>query len=139
MDVAIVSVIISGSVAMATVLLAPVLNLIVDTIKSHREAKAAKAEKIEKTTKELLAVVAEYQTDIHLEGKRQLETIYADILTKAYWWQYTITPFCNMDELEKIEKIRTILLDRAKVRGQESQMAVTAIMNVAQAIDQRRR
>jgi len=138
MDVAIVSVIISGSVAMATVLLAPVLNLIVDTIKSHREAKAAKAEKIEKTTKELLAAVAGYQ-DIRLEGVKQLETLYTDILTKAYWWKYTIIPFCNEDELEKVEKICTILLNRVKVRGPESQMAVTAIMNVAQAIDQRRR
>ncbi len=137
MDIALISVIVTGSVALGTVLLTPILSLVVDTIKWRREAKGSRAKKVEGATKDLLAVVAEYQTDIHLDGVRKLETIYADILTKGYYWQYAITPYCRETELAKVEKIRTVLLDRTKVRGQESNAIVKEILDLARAVDER--
>jgi len=137
MDIALISVIVTGSVALGTVLLTPILNLIVETIKWRREANASKSKKIEEATKDLLAVIAEYQTDIHLDGKRKLETIYSEILTKGYWWEFAITPYCKKDESEKVTQIRAVLTDRTKVRGQESNATVRDILDVARTVSRR--
>ncbi len=134
MDIALISVIVTGSVALATVVFTPLLNLLVDSLKWGREAKASKVGKVDEATRDLLAAIAEYQTDIHLHGKRGLEEIYSNLLTHGYWWEHAIIPYCGTEELRKLAQIRDTLLDRAKIRGQQSVATVQEILAVAHSI-----
>lgn len=134
MDIALISVLITGGVAISSVLLAPLMNLWVESVKARRDSKSASIKKVEETAKELLAALAQYQTDIHMTGKRPLEEIYADILSRGYWWELAVTPYCNKDEASRIVAIRDIYTDRTKTRGQMSMDAIKEILKVTQLV-----
>lgn len=107
MDVALAAVIVSGIVAISTVLLAPVLRLVIDSLSWRRQQKAERLKKAEDVSIEFLAMISAvgtvevYDVD-HAKFKSEL-------LAKSLEWERAIWEKSNKKERERIKALREML------------------------------
>lgn len=134
MDIALVAVIVTGAVAVSAVLLAPLLTLWIDSIQWRRQAKSGQAEKVEAAARDLLAAIAEYHAGPDGYPNRSREQVYADLLARGYWWDLSVSPFCDKEALGRVWAVRAILSDRESVVGPKSDETVNTILAVTQAV-----
>lgn len=126
--------IVTGAVAVSAVLLAPLLTLWIDSIQWRRQAKSGQAEKVEAAARDLLAAIAEYQAGPDGYPNRSREQVYADLLARGYWWDLSVSPFCDKEALGRVWAVRAILSDRESVVGPKSDETVNTILAVTQAV-----
>ena len=100
MDATIVSVIMSGVVAVAGILITPLMNLITERAKWSQERKAAEIESIDNSTIELLEKLAIFRA-----GRLQTQE-YIYLLGKYYAWERAVWPHCKDAEHKQVINLR---------------------------------
>jgi len=107
LDVAVVSVITSGIVAVAGLLFPLLMNFILDSRKWSREKKAAEAEKVDKASVTLLETLSIYRTrDAFMAAGRPEKAIHSDILSRYYAWERAISSHFRKTDFERIKQLR---------------------------------
>jgi hypothetical protein len=106
MDVAVVSVLVSGIVAVSSL----AVPIIVDKLRSSRERTAADLERVNTTTLDLLGELVHfrhwYQRDLEESSGRPIQQVYADLQRKHYAWERAIMPRLDEAGRDSVKKMR---------------------------------
>jgi len=113
LDVTIISVIVSGCVAVAALLAPLLVNFVSEERKWARERKAVQASRVDQSTMDLIQAVAplligswSYAQDA---TGRDWRPMYADLRGKYYAWERALWPHCNNGEREHLKEMRAKL------------------------------
>jgi hypothetical protein len=106
-DIAVISVITSGVVAVASMLFPLIINFLLDSQKWSRERKAAEADKIEKAAAELLDVLADFRSgDVLRATNRSPQMVFSQLLSNYYTWERTMWLHCKKSEQPRLLELR---------------------------------
>lgn len=103
-DVATVSVIVSGCVALGTIVIPPILNFIFNLMESGKSRKDVELGKIDQATEALLSALVLYRAMLVYSGT-QPEKL-ADLLGKCYAWEQTVWPHFKQIDPDRLTKLR---------------------------------
>jgi len=104
LDPSTISVVVSGLVAVATLLVVPLLNYLIDSRKWARERRVQTLESMTKSTVELLDVLSLFSS---LAFERAYDSDeYKAFRSKYYAWELTIWPHCQPADRERLRHLR---------------------------------
>lgn len=113
LDATVISVISSGCVAIAGIMLPMLVNLFNEHVKWSREQKSSRAKRIDSSSIELLDVLADFRSgNIAHATQRPIEEVYSNLLSKYYAWERTIGLYCKESEQERVRKLRAKFEER---------------------------
>ncbi len=106
MDVAVISVVVSGIVAICSL----AVPIIVDERRSNRERTAADLARVNTTTLDLLGALVHFrhwhQRDLEESSGRPIQQVYAELQRKHYAWERAIMPRLDEAGRESVKKMR---------------------------------
>lgn len=136
MNVELAAVLITGFVALATVLIAPIIRLATDRLAWGRKQKAERLQKVEDATRDLLTDLA----NIHMlaEDGTQLKEFQRDTWCKFLMWERSVWAKSRHDEREQIKVLRkTITRGSADSYREEFDPIVQKILDLTHNVTQR--
>jgi len=104
MDVALAAVIVSGIVAVSTVLIAPIIRLVTDSLAWRRQQKAERLKKVEDVTNELLSMLSAAKTEEIYDPQDQ--KFRSKLIATSLKWERAIWKKSNKKERERIKSLR---------------------------------
>lgn len=106
LDTATISVLVSGCVAIAGIMIAPLVGLVADWIKWRRGRQETEAGRIHQTTVELLDMLAGFQSLRSETAPQGHEPTLRNLLSKYYAWEIAILLYCKKADRNKLKELR---------------------------------
>jgi hypothetical protein len=113
-DIATLSVIISGAVALGALVISPVTALIVDWLKWRRENKSKESEVFTKSTVDLVTRLNYFRQNANYTegiGQNKFLVIYGELLKEYFSWERLGWNHCNKKEKELVLEFRKKVLN----------------------------
>jgi hypothetical protein len=132
LDSSLISVIVSGCVAVAAVVIPPLVSLVSEWLKWARENKAAEAGRFDQATMNLLKLITPFSTgsvsNAEAATQRDWTQLYADLRSKYYIWERVLWSHCKEDERVKLRELR------AKIEAMNVQGLVRSASDLANEV-----
>ena len=108
LDVAVISVIISGMVAVGALIVTPIIAFVNEWFKWRRESKQAKVDRFLHLTNELLGYLAKLELE-NLTYTNVIKQVHGEMLQHYYMWELVLAPSLKHKEREALLSLRELI------------------------------
>ena len=110
--VALVSVLVTGAVALSTALVQPLLNRKMEKDRRSEEQRSATIAQIRSDSTAVLGHLAFFSSgQPGVAAKANTEQVYRDLLTTYYSWELTVWPYLTEQERDEVKRLRSEVED----------------------------
>ena len=108
LDIAVISVIISGMVAVGALIVTPIIAFINEWFKWRRESKQAKTDRFLHLTNELLGYLARLELE-ELTYRKVIKKVHGEMLQHYYMWELALASGLKHKERESLLSLRDLV------------------------------